>query len=69
MSYIPLANIFALLQLHTQLTQAYEYSALPGQELLTYIGGFQKEIAQILRSNLDDDCSQLLSKPDIQPQQ
>ncbi|PPQ78808.1 hypothetical protein CVT25_010677 [Psilocybe cyanescens] len=36
----------ALLRLRTQLTQAYEYSALPDQELLDYIGRFQADIAK-----------------------
>ncbi|KAJ3510448.1 hypothetical protein NLJ89_g4672 [Agrocybe chaxingu] len=36
----------ALLRLRTQLTQAYEYSALPDQDLLTYIGRFQADIAK-----------------------
>ncbi|KAF4623673.1 hypothetical protein D9613_001515 [Agrocybe pediades] len=36
----------ALLRLRTQLTQAYEHSALPDQDLLAYIGRFQADIAK-----------------------
>ncbi|KIM39112.1 hypothetical protein M413DRAFT_419584 [Hebeloma cylindrosporum] len=36
----------ALLRLRTQLTQAYEYSALPDRDLLAYIGRFQADIAK-----------------------
>ncbi|KAF8972583.1 muts domain V-domain-containing protein [Flammula alnicola] len=36
----------ALLRLRTQLTQAYEYSALPDQDLLAYVGRFQADIAK-----------------------
>lgn len=42
----------ALLRLQSQLTQCHEYSNLPDQELLAYIGRFQKDITQILRSGL-----------------
>ncbi|CAA7267689.1 unnamed protein product [Cyclocybe aegerita] len=41
----------ALLRLRTQLTQAYEYSALPDQDLLTYIGRFQADIAKAFAPN------------------
>ncbi|KAJ7456917.1 muts domain V-domain-containing protein [Mycena latifolia] len=36
----------ALLRLRTQLTQALDHSALPDEELLTYIGRFQVDIAK-----------------------
>ncbi|KAL1749149.1 muts domain V-domain-containing protein [Schizophyllum fasciatum] len=36
----------ALLRLRTQLIQAYEHSALPDQDLLEYVGRFQRDIAK-----------------------
>jgi len=36
----------ALLRLRTQLTQAFEHSALPDKDLLEYIGRFQADIAK-----------------------
>ncbi|KAK7055436.1 muts 4 [Favolaschia claudopus] len=36
----------ALLRLRTQLTQALDHSALPDEELLTYVGRFQMDIAR-----------------------
>lgn len=39
-------------KLQSQLTQCLEYSNLPNQELITYVGRFQKDIARILRSGL-----------------
>ncbi|ESK84664.1 hypothetical protein Moror_13284 [Moniliophthora roreri MCA 2997] len=36
----------ALIRLRTQLTQAYEHSALPDRELLEYIGRFQSDITK-----------------------
>ncbi|KAJ7701550.1 muts domain V-domain-containing protein [Mycena rosella] len=36
----------ALLRLRTQLTQALDHSALPDEELLTYVGRFQVDIAK-----------------------
>lgn len=44
--------VFRALQLKSQLIQCLEYSNLPDQELLTYIGRFQKDITEILRSGL-----------------
>ncbi|KAJ3551161.1 hypothetical protein NM688_g4876 [Phlebia brevispora] len=38
--------------LRTQLTQAYEHSALPDDELLTYISKFQTEIMRVLQETL-----------------
>jgi DNA mismatch repair protein MSH4 len=41
-------------QLRTQLTQAYEYSALPDHELSLYLARLQKEIVALLGSVLDE---------------
>ncbi|PFH48211.1 hypothetical protein AMATHDRAFT_150385 [Amanita thiersii Skay4041] len=38
----------ALIRLRTQLTQALEHSALPEEDLLEYIGRFQKEVATVI---------------------
>ncbi|TFK71735.1 hypothetical protein BDN72DRAFT_764445 [Pluteus cervinus] len=37
----------AMLKLRTQLTQTLEHSTLPNEELLTYLSGFQKNIARV----------------------
>ncbi|EPS95138.1 hypothetical protein FOMPIDRAFT_63418 [Fomitopsis schrenkii] len=42
----------ALLRLRTQLTQAFEHSSLPDEELATYLGRMQKDITQILQQTL-----------------
>ena len=39
-------------QLRTQLTQAFEHSNLPDDDFLTYIGRFQKDIAEVLQDTL-----------------
>lgn len=44
----------ALLHLRTQLSQAYDWSALPENELRVYVGRFQADIAKIF---LEDDGS------------
>ncbi|KAG7090616.1 hypothetical protein E1B28_009718, partial [Marasmius oreades] len=41
----------ALLRLRTQLTQAYEHSALPDKELLDYIARFQTDITKAFLYN------------------
>ncbi|KAI0727611.1 muts domain V-domain-containing protein [Fomitopsis betulina] len=42
----------ALLRLRTQLTQAFEHSTLPDDELATYLGRMQQDITQIVRQTL-----------------
>ncbi|PAV21710.1 hypothetical protein PNOK_0166700 [Pyrrhoderma noxium] len=44
----------AMLRLRTQLSQAYEHSALPEKDLRNYLATLQREIAQLLRSSLPD---------------
>ncbi|KAI5118520.1 hypothetical protein M0805_007689 [Coniferiporia weirii] len=44
----------AMLRLRVQLTQAFDHSALPDQELLAYLARFQREIAEVLRGSLND---------------
>ncbi|KAF9505616.1 hypothetical protein BS47DRAFT_1322283 [Hydnum rufescens UP504] len=44
----------AVLRLQTQLTQAYEHSALPDHELSLYLARLQKEIVAVLGSVLDE---------------
>ena len=41
-------------KLRTQLSQAYEHSALPEKDLRNYLATLQREIAQLLRSSLPD---------------
>lgn len=58
MPYFSLISLTCLaLQLRTQLTQAYQHSTLPDQELAEYLLRFQKEIAQVLQATMDDDQS------------
>ncbi|KAF9074002.1 muts domain V-domain-containing protein [Rhodocollybia butyracea] len=46
----------ALLRLRTNLTQAFEHSALPDEELLTYIGRFQADITKVFLYATDTDA-------------
>ncbi|KAJ3889342.1 muts domain V-domain-containing protein [Lentinula edodes] len=45
----------ALLKLRTNLTQAFEHSALPDEELLAYIGRFQADITKVFLYSTDTD--------------
>ncbi|KAJ3843139.1 muts domain V-domain-containing protein [Lentinula raphanica] len=45
----------ALLKLRTNLTQAFEHSALPDEELLSYIGRFQADITKVFLYSNDTD--------------
>ncbi|KAJ3808136.1 muts domain V-domain-containing protein [Lentinula aff. lateritia] len=45
----------ALLKLRTNLTQAFEHSALPDEELLAYIGRFQADITKVFLYSTETD--------------
>lgn len=40
----PVSASYRILKLQTQLTQAYEHSALPDEDLRTYVGRFKDDI-------------------------
>ncbi|KAH7910010.1 muts domain V-domain-containing protein [Hygrophoropsis aurantiaca] len=42
----------ALLKLRTQLTQTFEYSTLPDEELVAYLARFQREIVKVMHETL-----------------
>ncbi|TFY64075.1 hypothetical protein EVJ58_g2871 [Rhodofomes roseus] len=46
------SRIVAPLMLRTQLTQAFQHSTLPDEELAAYLGRIQKDITQVLRATL-----------------
>ena len=49
---IPYFGLGYLYQLRTQLTQAFEHSTLPDDDLATYLGRFQTDILKVLQETL-----------------
>lgn len=51
--FLLFAAMWSTRQLRTRLTQAWEHSALPEEELLDFVARIQREVTETLRDTLE----------------